>query len=101
MKTRQGFVSNSSTSSFLIFGTSVPYDDTLYTKLTRGEHPEASELTIEVPYEYGSMYIGLSWDEVKDDETGAQFKQRAKDLVLSIYPAAKEFKTLGAAWSDY
>lgn len=64
MKIRMGFVSNSSTSSFLIYGT----DD-----ISSEEYDLISDKYYkEIDY-YCPYYIGYSmeiiWDSIKDDET--------------------------------
>jgi len=41
-------------------------------------------MSYEVPYDWDNVFIGLSWCSIKDDETGAQFKQRIKDGVKDI-----------------
>jgi hypothetical protein len=44
-------------------------------------------------------YLGLSWDSVKDDETGAQFKQRVADNLKRV--GIKESPcTISEAWHD-
>ena len=93
MKLRQGFVSNSSSSSFLVYGV---YPDNLG-ELYLAAHPDTADvdedsdeytigellqevgLNVERPYD--GACVGLSWDCVEDNETGAQFKQRVEDLV--------------------
>lgn len=86
MKVRTGFVSNSSTSSFCIYGTSYDY------QAIRKAHADDEDFDIEeyagslgleihAVYDYDSWYVGLPWDNIGDDETGSQFKQRVKELV--------------------
>jgi len=87
MKTRRGFVSNSSTTSFCIFGIAIDDENCLWS--------EARKAGLEQDYynEYHDgprQVIGLSYEKIGDDETGAQFKQRVIDLVKTIYPQADE-----------
>ena len=96
MKIRNGFVSNSSSSSFLIYGASV--DET-------GD--EAEDLQVKaraagLDFEYGpdgeGNCIGLSWDAVKDDETGKEFKTRIQKSVNEVFGKKTKCGTHSAAW---
>jgi len=40
--------------------------------------------------------IGLSWDTVKDNETGIDFKNRCNTLIKNVYPKAYAFSTLAS-----
>jgi hypothetical protein len=80
MKIRLGFVSNSSSCSFCIYGIAID-------KSTANEG-ELEEKTTDslLRLEYGehegwSYYIGRNWDSIKDDETGAQFKKSIEDEI--------------------
>jgi hypothetical protein len=94
MKIRNGFVSNSSSSSFLIFGKSFDNIDFLNNndkvQVLINEDYDTFEIMESIfPFkgnlewhmmEYDdTIYVGQSWDNVKDDETGLQFKQRTVD----------------------
>ena len=107
MKVRSGFVSNSSSSSFLIFGVTLG-DDSLREALRKvnGSVAEADRISDddidgmdsyeladqlfaenrELEYhqpEYSDVYVGGSWDGVRDDETGKQFKERVLKALQS------------------
>jgi hypothetical protein len=121
MKTRFGFVSNSSTSSFLIYGVAIDpsnlkdlwltkepdsktdeddeddYDDDVYGLLE--EKLKNSGLEYHVPDGYDCVYIGASWSAVKDDETGAQFKARVEKM-LSDIGITEEPDTLSEAYQS-
>jgi hypothetical protein len=77
MKIRQGFVSNSSSSSFLIWGAchprNVKISDEMFEKLDNAMllHGEG-------------CYIGRSLMEINDNETGAQFKKRTEEDIEKI-----------------
>ena len=72
MKIRNGFVSNSSSSSFCIYGIDVgdnradveAYEDKI----------KDLNLNLEVHYGEYSKFLGRSWSAIGDDETGKAFK---------------------------
>ena len=130
MKIRNGFVSNSSASSFLIYGIEIDSEELF--KMMKKTHPqEVKELYEDddaddiddgegaydlfeklVPYDYndkdrlsydspdsGTVYLGRSWDQVKDDETGKQFKERTvADIRKLIGDKKVKFDTHEFAW---
>ena len=99
MKVRNGFVSNSSSSSFCIYGTSMDLSDLIEKvresnlipedELDRLEENEElyeiAELVKEKiglssyqDYENDSIWFGREWSTIDDDETGKQFKEDIK-----------------------
>ncbi len=102
MKIRNGFVSNSSTSSFLIYGIYTDTYEMLEKFKATGFVPEDVEdltewlyedgedkikekgLSFKSSYESGCVAIGISYDEIKDDETGLQFKERIEKAIKEI-----------------
>lgn len=97
MKIRQGFVSNSSTSSFCIYGCEVP--DSFIAKLRALEDDEDNEEETDIwvlvdefnkssdtklsyydcdGYDH---YIGVDAMSFRDNETGRQFKDRCQEAV--------------------
>ena len=113
MKIRNGFVSNSSSSSFCIYGTCMSFSEikeniknsTLLTESYSTEEIEEMEkwdlieivegnTDLYVKYYEGDIWIGREWTSIKDDETGLQFKENTKaeiekligsDVKCSIY----------------
>jgi len=105
MKIRQGFVSNSSTSSFCIYGTVMTEDEII--KRLKSDHKallllsEQEELNVnflddlfdveEGDWFYESIgwndihYIGRSLADIKDDETGIQFKNNIKKILEKYF----------------
>jgi hypothetical protein len=116
LKLRTGFVSNSSSSSFLIYGITASDRDLPKEVLPRDSEgePDTRADTYDIWDKFISdngldhwhpsyditHYIGLSWDRVKDDETGKQFKERAEALIEKAFGKKMKLTTLEEAWRD-
>ena len=118
MKTRNGFVSNSSTTSFMIYGIALEPDEAK--AMMRRDHPKIAAAIVkhgdDEPFEiieevFGwSMghcsewgehkYYGISWDSVKDDETGAEFKERVRARLAEVLEGELKLGTHEESWFD-
>jgi hypothetical protein len=88
MKTRNGFVSKSSTSSFLIYGMEVTssmrekleekYDDEIY------EVMEKEGIDFLTETDYGDV-AGISYTAMGEDETPRQFKQKVATKLEELF----------------
>lgn len=111
MKTRTGFVSNSSTSSFLIAGIIVDkipkeYEDEWdWLEEMQKKHTELVDFEMHYPYDgdYG-CHIGVSYDKIGMDETKRDFLKRVQNGCNIICNNFKidphNVETLEAAWRD-
>lgn len=83
MKTRLGFVSNSSSSSFCLYGVNFG-DEIVLTKEDyefmnkHGLHDERGQ--------YDSIYVGREWKTIRDHETGGQFKESVAISIRKRWP---------------
>ena len=109
MKIRQGFVSNSSSSSFLIYGAEVSnHKEKLAEKFGLGELENSYELVDTIEGKTGlfvssgsdgdSLYVGRSWSSVKDEETGLQFKQSVEKKFKEELGLDVKLETCSEAW---
>jgi hypothetical protein len=93
MKVRLGFVSNSSSSSFCIFG--IQYEKT-YDEAE--EKVQGTGLQVHSgPYDDG-CFVGIDWSNIKDDETGLQFKERIQKAVDTAFGEGHKCSTYTEAW---
>lgn len=114
MKTRKGFVSNSSSTSFCMYGTTLDFSEMeeLMEKvgiITDEMEEEEGDLGYWLQ-EYGYnkfqnldiypdsdgeiCYVGRLWKYIKDDETGKQFKEDVKWKLKNCFNEEFECETI-------
>ena len=79
MKVRTGFVSNSSSVSFVIYGAYFEAEDG---KIKEKGH--ACDLGVFYA-QWDGMYVGEEWCNIKDDETSNEFKRRIKEKIRTVF----------------
>ena len=97
MKIRYGFVSNSSSTSFCIYGKY--FDNNEITEELR-ENAEKSGLRVINDQNDNGSYIGISFTDIKDNETGKEFKESTLRVMQSVFPELKELSIIEDGWYD-
>ena len=85
MKTRNGFVSNSSSSSFLVYGCYVKEDFADFVRKFIKNNPDRLEFKkLDVSCGENDSYIGRSPCSIEGEETGNQFKNMVEALIAEL-----------------
>lgn len=98
MKIRTGFVSNSSSTSFMIYGTTVTKqelrDINLYEKF-RG-----TDIEWHCPPDDDFYFVGLGYENMHGDETKNQFQARAEALLKPVLGDSIQCGDISESWYD-
>lgn len=114
MKIRIGFVSNSSSGSFVVWGMEVsvsrlrrpadvdPGEESL--DLEWSSYARSAGLDAHYDYDNGELWVGLHPSKMKDDETLGQFKTKVEGLLKAsnLFDDQEkiEISFVEQAWSD-
>ena len=111
MKIRNGFVSNSSSSSFCIYGTNIDFDkfaskikESNFLSLSEEQLDELvgnwelcemveGKTELSIYQDDYNVWIGRSWSTVGDDETGKEFKNSVETGLEKILGSTVECRT--------
>ena len=109
MKTRQGFVSNSSSSSFCIYGVGI--DSYEFEKIMKKIKPDLeseniyelaenleTNLEVHTPTDFNTVYIGRSWSSIGDEETGKQLRDGVEKELRELFGEDIKCSTQEESW---
>ncbi|HUS51013.1 MAG TPA: hypothetical protein VMZ91_12670 [Candidatus Paceibacterota bacterium] len=120
MKIRKGFVSNSSSSSFCIYGISIEQEEIAKKMVELGfiekdgddyndifewlygdsnKILEQNGLSVNCPYD-DDICIGREWKSIKDNETGKEFKESVEKSLNKMFKKDIKCSTIEVAWYD-
>jgi hypothetical protein len=85
MKVRNGFVSNSSTTSFTIYGTCLSPRDLPTNVSDLCEQAGKVGLEVYEDYDDECVYVGRDPSEIGDEETGKQFKDNTSEKIKNLF----------------
>ena len=58
------------------------------------------DFSMEVPYDWDTIYIGRSWKNIADNETGTEFKKSIEERLKKIFGNEIKCETFEEAWQD-
>lgn len=100
MKIRNGFVSNSSTTSFCIYGVEVDSSSGLDKEI---DELERKVIEIGLELEFGpesEWYVGKSYLNMKPNETREQFEHNIERKLRKLGLNSKHAEPIQMAWRD-
>lgn len=90
MKIRLGYVSNSSSSSFCLFGYAIAedaVDEEIYEGIAgRCTRQSGLNYAYGIDQYNGSTCVGLGPESIRDEETGLEFKERIFAAIKATFP---------------
>jgi len=122
MKIKTDFVTNSSSSSFVVMGATIEpsqIPEEILQKVIEKEEGLTTENLLDYMHEYaelftkksgleysfgydydGEMQVGMCYTKMDDDETLREFKMRTKQLILDTFGIETEVSHIEDCWMD-
>lgn len=100
MKIRAGFVSNSSASSFCIYGAPLSEDDFTDPKVYERLVNEIDDSKIEVHWCYDEKFFGKSYYNMRKDQTRREFEKEVQETLDRLTGKHVECSLCEEAWMN-